>query len=324
MTKKLKNKNYLKIINKYNLKMSNLKYICKRCGYETNFKNNLKNHLNSKKECKAKLEDIKRDFLLEELYIKKEKKFICKKCNKELSSRQSKWTHEKNCKTGILDKIKNIEKITDKDLRIMVVKLSEELEIMKEEKRQQNITIQNNTTNNITNDNSVNNINIILDNLRPFGKENYDYVDSEAIKKIIKPARNLLYKFIKMIHFNINHPENWNYFISNMRGNKANIYNGKKFVVDDKVESLIKLIESKKEFLEIFITELEDLVDMEKESALDFLSYFNQKDFECDTERVMKEVEEVAYNSRSKLEIVKNEMDKRVKEKDKIALGVVE
>jgi hypothetical protein len=305
--------------------MSNLKYYCKRCGYETNLKNNLKNHLNSKKECIVKLEDINREILLEELYKKIEKKYICSKCNKELSSRQSKWTHEKNCKTIILDKMKNIDKITDKDLRIMVLKLSEELEIMKEkEKDKNNITINNITNNNDNTINNINNINIILENLRPFGKENYDYIDTEAIKKIIKPARNLLYKFIKMIHFNINHPENWNYFISNMRGNKANVYNGKKFVIDDKVESLIKLIESKKDFLESFITELEDLVDMEKESALDFLSYFNKKDFECDTERVMKDVEEVAYNSRSKLDVIKTEMDKRNKENFKAEIGITD
>jgi hypothetical protein len=297
--------------------MSNLKYCCKRCGYETNLKSNLKIHLTSKKECTIKLEDINREILLNELN-KKEKHYICKSCNKEFNNRQNKWKHEKICK--ISEKKSNIYNLNDNDLRDLVLKLSEELEVMKEEKKQQNIIINN--TNNDNSTNITNNINIILDNLRPFGKENYDYIDIDAIKKIIKPARNLLYRFIKMIHFNINHPENWNYFISNMRGNKANVYNGKKFVIDDKVESLIKLIESKKEFLESFITELEDLVDMEKESALDFLGYFNKKDFECDTERVMKAVEEVSYNSRGKIEIVKNEMDKRNKENNKIELGV--
>jgi hypothetical protein len=299
-------------------------YICERCGYISEFKSSLKNHLTRKNECKCKINNISREELLEKLSekleIKKEKKYNCKKCDKELSSRQNKWKHEKICK--VIEK-KNIYSLNDNDLRDLVLKLSEELEIMKEKENDKNniiINIDNSTTNN----NSINNINIILENLRPFGKENYDYIDIEAIKKIIKPARNLLYKFIKMIHFNINHPENWNYFISNIRGNKANIYNGKKFVIDDKVESLIKLIESKKDFLESFITELEDLVDMDKESALDFLSYFNKKDFECDTERVMKEVEEVAYNSRSKLDVIKTEIDKRNKEKFKKEIGIKE
>ncbi len=291
-------------------------FICKRCGYKTNLKANLKTHLSNKKICNVLFEDIDRNELIKDLMnreIRKKGPYNCKKCGKELATRQSKWKHENTC-----NKIKT--NLDDKDLKELVINLTKEIEELKK-----NVNVTNNITNN-NHDTSIiinnNNINIILDNLRPFGKENYDYIDIEAIKKIIKPARNVLYRFIKMIHFNINHPENWNYFISNMRSNKANIYNGKKFVIDDKVESLIKLIESKKEFLEKFITELEDLVDMEKESALDFLSYFNKKDFECDTERVMKAVEEVSYNSRGKIEIVKNEMDKRNKENYKIELGV--
>ncbi len=296
------------------------KYICKRCNYTTNLKSSLRNHLNRKTICEAVYEDIKVENLLEELEHKIDKT-LCKKCGKKLSNRQNKWKHEKICK--VENNENNDNNNEDRqiiELKNQMAEMSKMLEKLIEQK-QQNITI-NNTNNDNSTTNNIQNINIILENLRPFGKENYDYIDTEAIKKIIKPARNLLYKFIKLIHFNINHPENWNYFISNMRGNKANVYNGKKFVIDNKVESLIKLIESKKEYLEKFITQLEDLVDMEKESALDFLSYFNQKDFECDTERVMKEVEETAYNSRSKMEIVKTEMDKRVKEKDKIALGV--
>ncbi len=291
------------------IKMS--KYICKRCNYSTNFKASLRNHLNRKITCVALYKDINVEDLLKELEEKKDIT-ICTNCGKKFANRHNKWRHEKTCK----DMNENNEDRQIIELKNQMAEMSKMLEKLIEQK-QQNITINNdNSTTNIQN------INIILENLRPFGKENYDYIDTEAIKKIIKPARNLLYKFIKLIHFNINHPENWNYFISNMRGNKANVYNGKKFVIDDKVESLIKLIESKKEFLETFITELEDLVDMEKESALDFLSYFNKKDFECDTERVMKDVEEVAYNSRSKLDVIKTEMDKRNKENFKAQIGI--
>jgi hypothetical protein len=38
----------------------------------------------------------------------------------------------------------------------------------------------------------------------------------------------------------------------------------------------------------------------------------------------MKAVEEVAYNSRSKLEVIKNEMDKRNKENFKTQIGITD
>jgi hypothetical protein len=278
-------------------------FICKRCGYKTNLKANLKTHLNNKTICKVLLEDIDRSELLKEIEnreLKKKSSYNCSKCNKELSTRQSKWKHEKTC-----------NKLDDKDLKELVLNLTKEIE---ELKKNVNITI-NNDNSTTNNDNSIN-INIILENLRPFGKENYDYIDQNSIKNILKPGRLIIYKFIKMIHFNINHPENWNYFISNLRGNKANVYNGKRFELEDKVESLRKLIYSKKEFLEVFIKEIEDLLEIDKEIALDALNYFEnvEEEYKYVTKELLKKTEELAYNKREKMEIIKKNMDKKNRE----------
>ncbi len=299
-------------------------YICRRCGYRTKQKQSLQRHLQKLTECNNELEDISREELLNNLKerekkktIIEEKKYFCKKCNKELSSRQNRWKHEQICKKENKQDILNLN---ESDLKELVINLTKELENIKEK---QNITI-NNIDNSI-NDNSNNmNINIILNNLRPFGKENYDYIDEEAIMKILKPSRLILYKFIKLIHFNIDHPENWNYYISNSRGNKANVYNGKKFILEDKMDSLRKLINKKKEFLQDFIKEINDILEIEKEIALDSLKNFEKEgeDYEYITKEILKKAEDLAYNSRTKLELIKNEMNKKNKEDDKIFLGI--
>ena len=102
-----------------------MNYKCKRCGYECVQRNDLRKHLNRKKLCKPKLEDINIDTLRNELDTKvlnskpyvnvsvntfscENKSFItkndtnlkikgtyvCKYCSLEFSTRQSKYRHE--------------------------------------------------------------------------------------------------------------------------------------------------------------------------------------------------------------------------------------
>ena len=91
-------------------------HVCVRCGYTTNRKQNLKNHLLRKFICEPINEDIDRYNLLvmnnfdqEAIKFKKSSKNlqiyhhkiednICKYCNKKLSNYKNKWRHEKTCK----------------------------------------------------------------------------------------------------------------------------------------------------------------------------------------------------------------------------------
>jgi len=44
-----------------------MEYTCKRCGYTTNIKSNLKKHFNKKKECEAKLSNVSIESLKSEV-----------------------------------------------------------------------------------------------------------------------------------------------------------------------------------------------------------------------------------------------------------------
>jgi len=113
-------------------------YICNRCGYQTNFKSSLVNHLNRKNICSPTLEDVSIE------YIKKHYGFEipqnttllpqnttllpqnitnqhqCKFCNKVLSRYDSLNRHLKTCKKK-------------KEVETLIISQNEEMIKMKKE-----------------------------------------------------------------------------------------------------------------------------------------------------------------------------------------------
>ena len=57
--------------------------------------------------------------------------------------------------------------------------------------------------------------------MKPLGEENYDYITKNKVKNILNERTNMLTSLMKEVHFNEEHPENWNYFIANKRSDKA-------------------------------------------------------------------------------------------------------
>lgn len=270
-------------------------YNCKRCGYNTKYKQTLQNHLIKKNECCISLKNITREKLLEELDNKEIKKHVCNKCNKELGTRQSKYRHQINCtKNDDKDKIKDLENKIEEMTNLMktFIKTTEDNKI-----------VVNNTTNNNT-------VNILIENLRPFGNENYEYISKEIIKDLVQ-KRDMLYILTKKIHFNNDHPENWNYFIGNLRGNKSYVYRGKRFNQEDKHDTLNEMLSNHKDFLAKEIDLLEDIMDKTKETALNRLEELHND--EAYLEMILRTACELAYNSREKIQVLKREIDKKNK-----------
>jgi hypothetical protein len=94
-----------------------MEFKCNSCNvsYKSNsglWKHNLKYH-NKNNDVQNK-ENNKTNQETEEL---KQKKYFCRKCNKSLSNRNSRWRHEKTCKfisnTTLQNKIKNLESKID-------------------------------------------------------------------------------------------------------------------------------------------------------------------------------------------------------------------
>lgn len=86
-------------------------FICKRCGYSSEHKSNLKRHLLKKTLCEATNEDIAIDELLTDFDKKyNEKTYDCELCGKKFNSRSNKSKHKESCKnsnTNIIIELQN-------------------------------------------------------------------------------------------------------------------------------------------------------------------------------------------------------------------------
>ena len=177
-----------------------MKYTCKRCGYETNNRFDFMKHLNRKSICPPTNEDVTISSMLEELneaYI--EKTFKCQYCQSRFTMSKSKWRHEQTCK------IKN-----DND-RIKALE-TEIKELRKQIDSKNDATTTINTNNGI-----INNININIDRRNFASGENTSYLESDVLLECFRDKDMIT--ILNKLHFNPEHPENHNVRIKNMRHN---------------------------------------------------------------------------------------------------------
>ena len=303
-------------------------YICKRCGYSSSIKGNLKNHFNRKRICKPILKDIeilvlKKNFETnltsnDKVVVKYkntcengtekqnenqteldetccDKLFKCDYCGRDFKHRQSKFTHQKKC--------------DGKDTNTIFVYLKEQLEEMKhrenllkeewkEEKIQMKLEIEtllekvgNNITNNTIN---IKEQNIILNN---FGNENIDYFHHKYFNFLLKSPFSSVPTFLKDLHFHPNHPENHNVKITNKKLPYASVWEGNKWNIRDKkqvIENMVvkgfNIIDGQNDII--------SKLDPEKQKRYeDFHSKFESADKEL-YKNLNKETEMVVINNK--------------------------
>jgi hypothetical protein len=199
-------------------------YKCKRCGYNCKLYADYKKHLNRKTLCKPILADIPIDVIVE----KNNKKYKCLNCDKMFSHTPSLYRHQKEC---ILKKSQeNINKLFEQKIFEMSEKIKE-------------LENKNTTTNIINNNNTINN-NI---NINAYGslKPEITYTELENLLKI--GAAKAIRKLIDINHFNKEHPENMNFYISNYKDNIGRIFDGEVWTIkngDDLVDEVYDLYQS--------------------------------------------------------------------------------
>jgi hypothetical protein len=106
-----------------------VKYVCQRCGYSTELKSHLVQHLSRKSECSPTLSNTPAKDLLQELNKPKSKRYHCSFCEKTYAHRSTKSTHQSTCKVKIPDKVIAELKILNDEL--LHVNETKNLEIRK-------------------------------------------------------------------------------------------------------------------------------------------------------------------------------------------------
>ena len=216
-------------------------YTCYTCLFSSNQKNDYNRHLKRLKH----LKNISKHITIKVVNTNEHKmntnehkmntnEHKCNYCYETFNTKPSKRRHELHyCKENnsvMTSKIKTLE-IEKKNLEKQIEKMLDKT-----------CTINNNTTNNNTN-------NIIVVN--NYGKENTDYLTAEKISQLLNRPYDSIQDLIKMLHFNVEHPENHNVKITNKKEPFALVWNDsiwelrkKKTVVKDMVDKGYMMIDT--------------------------------------------------------------------------------
>ena len=194
------------------------------------------------------------------------KKYKCKYCDKSYDILQSRWKHEQKCQ------VKNNE----------IDKLKYEIELLKKNNNNQIITTNNNSNN--TNNSNNNNINNTI-NIVKFGSERLSEILSEnEMFKISEYINNSINESIKRVHFNDKRPELKNIMIKNLKDKNVHIFDGKKFIVDNKYRNLYELIDNHIFNIQTFINNNKDNFSENHLIRLEKFLQLVENDAKCTTD----------------------------------------
>ena len=300
-----------------------LKYRCNICNKLYSSRSSLCNH--NKKFHNLIAVNISKHDGQHKVNINKHDNIIvvnsCKYCNKILSCKQSRWRHEKTCKTIENDKtIDNENKIYELEQTINELKNQVSL-ILKEKGKIHHKTLQkiNNQLNNQLN--NINNGKIINNTYVKFGDLEYQKIlNNKQIKHILNQQYQSLEESIKQIHFNEELPEYSNIFITNMKDDLGYVFNGKQFISIRKNEMINELIDvhtkeinlslekNKNKLNEKYVTRLEKFLDMLNDDDTNFIDNDNKRTYSSYKAYKINSLKLLIYNNsdKKKLETLNN------------------
>lgn len=225
---------------------------------------------------------------------------LCNYCNKSFKSKQNRQKHEIKCKDT-----------RDNEMKKLNDKIIELEELVKSSQSSTNNIVNNNIINNNNNNTQVN---YFINN---YGNEDISHITKRDFLRIFKTRKMSIPKFIEMLHFNKDVPQNHNVYISNYKDNYALIFSDNKWKIIDKNEILRKLIFDSRDLLE---TEFDEFKASELKNKMDersmelFQEYLNN----VEEDNIMNGLKETI-----KL-LLYNEKDMVLEFKRKITNGITE
>ena len=222
------------------------------------------------------------------------KKFVCDKCDKELSTKGHLKRHIKMyCKV-----VKKNENELSKNVNNIECLLQNQKKMFDEEKKNlyKQIEILLNKVGNTTINNTQN---IQLNN---YGNEDLSHISDIVKTKLIAMPYGMIPKLIEAVHFNDKKPENKNILLPNKKDKLIKIYKDNKWHYKTKDETLNDLVDSKYTILDShydFITEnsSKDLSPFVKSSYNKFRTFYDEGDKKL-IEQLKQDCELVLLNNR--------------------------
>ena len=267
-------------------------YNCEKCNFIKENKKDYCRHIETKKHLKNMGEldnnqinqkttennqNIPSDTISEDM-------FECDFCNATFKHMQSKYRHEKDrCKVK-KSQIAIIEQMRSEMREQLRAQEERHSEQMKELMKITEIALSKPSGGNRNCNNTTNN-NIII---HAYGKEDISFLKDKDFLEMLNNSGTSVQTLVKKIHFNEEHPENKNVKITNKKQPYAKVYNGDKWLLKDKKETISDLVEDKMNILDSKFDELQDdMTPFKQERHIDF--HENTSDEMLD--HVKKEVE---------------------------------
>ena len=261
-------------------------YKCDKCNVITENNYDFQKHLKTKKHLKNMGEldnnentsdiplytsNIPSDTISEDM-------FECDFCNATFKHKSGKYRHQNNnCKVkksqiAIIEEMKSQMREQEvrhsEQMREQEVRHSEEIrEFRKELMKITEIALSKPSGGNRNCNNTTNN-NIIIN---AYGKEDISFLKDKDFLEMLNSSGTSVQTLVKKIHFNEEHPENKNVKITNRKQPYAKVYNGDKWLLKDKKETISDLVEDKMNILDSKFDELQDdMTPFKQERHIDF------------------------------------------------------
>jgi hypothetical protein len=166
----------------------------------------------------------------------------------------------------------------------------------------------NNTTNNNNITNNIN-VNLMINNINPFGKEDISHITPSEYKKILSSFFPGFIDFIKKIHFDDRMPSNQNVYIPKIDSKYVCVFEDNQWNMKKKGEIVDKIITNKRKLLNNKCDELFNSGTID-DNIVELHEEFNKNYYEggTDTEKYISEdIELLLYNYKNKITDKKDE-----------------
>ena len=278
----LKNKYKLKevIIFEPNIKFGELS----ECNYCNKYFYNIKDLINHFNICEDFREILNKD--------KYNKKYNCKFCKKSFLSNCNLLKHLKNCKD------KQTDDEQKKYLLDLVNKLNDQL---KKKDKQIDELIKKSGVNIGTQNNINQNIQILA-----HSNTDLSHLTDNDYLKCLRHSNFCIPHLIEKIHFNPKKPENHNIYISNLKNNYVMIYNGNKWLLNDREESIQNLIDEKESIIEQKLEEWIENGEQYPDIMKKFNRYLEKKENDIVINKIKDEIKLMLFNNRDLIKLPLN------------------